>query len=198
MSLDVTVDIVLPAHNEEVDLEHSVRRLHSYLTEQFPLPWRLTVAENASTDRSWEIARRMADELDGVSAMHVDAKGRGGALRAAWLASTADLLVYMDVDLSTGLDALLPLVAPLMSGHSDLATGTRLAHGSRVVRGAKREAISRGYNLLLRLTLRSGSPTPSAVSRRFEPTSPAFSFRWWRTTSGSSTQSCSSSPNTTA
>ena len=56
----------------------------------------------------------------------------------------------MDVDLSTGLEALLPLVAPLLSGHSDLAIGTRLANGAAVVRGPKRELVSRCYTLLLR------------------------------------------------
>ncbi len=84
---------------------------------------------------------------------HLDAKGRGLALSTAWLASDADVLVYMDVDLSTDLSALLPLVAPLVSGHSHLAVGTRLARGSRVVRGPKRELISRAYNLLLHGTL---------------------------------------------
>jgi hypothetical protein len=59
----------------------------------------------------------------------------------------------MDVDLSTGLEALLPLVAPLLSGHSDLAIGSRLAAGAHVRRGVRREVISRGYNLLLRLAL---------------------------------------------
>jgi putative flippase GtrA len=66
------------------------------------------------------------------------------------------VLAYVDVDLSTDLTALLPLVAPLISGHSDLAIGTRLAHGSQVVRGPKREAISRCYNALLRSTLAVG------------------------------------------
>ncbi len=80
-------------------------------------------------------------------------KGRGRALRAAWTASDAQVLAYCDVDLSTDLAALLPLVAPLITGHSDLAIGTRLARDSRVVRGAKREFISRTYNLILRSTL---------------------------------------------
>jgi putative flippase GtrA len=84
---------------------------------------------------------------------HLAAKGRGRALREVWSASDAPVLAYMDVDLSTDLAALLPLVAPLISGHSDVAIGTRLARGARVVRGLKREAISRGYNLLLRGTL---------------------------------------------
>ena len=80
----------------------------------------------------------------------MDLPGRGRALRGIWSQSDAEVLAYMDVDLSTDLNALLPLVAPLLSGHSDLAIGTRLARGSRVIRGPKRELISRGYNMLLR------------------------------------------------
>ncbi len=99
---------------------------------------------------------RLARELERVEALHLDQKGRGRALRAAWSASTARVVAYMDVDLSTDLDALLPLVAPLLSGHSDVAIGTRLASNARVVRGPKRELISRGYNLLLKTTLRAG------------------------------------------
>ena len=91
-----------------------------------------------------------------MRAVHLDHKGRGRALRSAWLASTAAVVCYMDVDLSTDLDALLPLVAPLLTGHSDVAIGSRLAPGARVVRGPKREVISRTYNLILRATLRNG------------------------------------------
>jgi putative flippase GtrA len=150
------VDIVLPVHDEQDDLEVSVRRLVAYLDERFPLPWVVTIADNASVDRTWGIACRLANEVDGVRAVHLEEKGRGRALRAAWSASEAPVVAYMDVDLSTDLDALLPLVAPLLSGHSDLSIGTRLASGARVVRGPKREAISRTYNLLLKTTLRSG------------------------------------------
>lgn len=95
----------------------------------------------------------LADDLPGVEALHLNEKGRGRALRAAWSASDADVVAYMDVDLSTDLSALLPLVAPLVSGHSDVAIGTRLASGARVQRGTKRELISRAYNLVLRGTL---------------------------------------------
>jgi putative flippase GtrA len=144
------VDVVIPVHDEETDLEPCLRRLHAYLTEFLPYPFRITVAENASTDRTVDVARRVAAELPGVRLLVLPEAGRGRALRSAWLRSEAPVLVYMDVDLSTDLAALLPLVAPLISGHSDLAIGTRLARSSRVVRGAKREVISRGYNLLLR------------------------------------------------
>ena len=144
------VDIVIPVYNEENDLGLSVRRLRSYLDRDFPFEARITIADNASTDRTWLVATRLEREVRGVRAMHLEQKGRGRALRAAWLASDADVVAYMDVDLSTGLDALLPLVAPLLSGHSEIAIGSRLLPGSRVVRGLKREIISRTYNTILR------------------------------------------------
>jgi glycosyltransferase involved in cell wall biosynthesis len=147
------VEIVIPVYNEETDLESSVLRLHEYLSRRFPFSWMITIADNASIDRTWGIACRLAGQLDGVQAIHLDQKGRGRALRAAWSASPAAVVAYMDVDLSTDLDALLPIVAPLLSGHSDLAIGSRLAPGARVVRGIKREIISRIYNAILKLTL---------------------------------------------
>ncbi|MFF4899815.1 dolichyl-phosphate beta-glucosyltransferase [Streptomyces sp. NPDC001068] len=147
------LDLAVPVFNEETDLEPSVRRLHTHLRETFPHPFRITVADNASTDATPLIAARLAGELPEVEWIRLADKGRGRALRAAWSRSRAPVLAYLDVDLSTGLTALLPLVAPLLSGHSDLAIGTRLAPGSRVVRGPRREIVSRCYNVLLRCTL---------------------------------------------
>ncbi len=141
---------MVPVRNEERDLAPSVRRLVGYLRESFPFSATVTVADNGSTDATWAIATRLARELPEVRAVHMEQAGRGRALRAIWSQSEAEVLAYMDVDLSTDLNALLPLVAPLLSGHSDVAIGTRLARGSRVIRGPKRELISRGYNLLLR------------------------------------------------
>ena len=147
------VEIVVPVYNEEHILALSVRRLHTYLAESFPYPFRITIADNASTDTTWQVARALEAELPEVRAVHLDQKGRGRALRQVWGASDADVVSYMDVDLSTGLEAFLPLVAPLLSGHSDLAIGSRLHRGSAVVRGPKREFISRTYNLMLRTTM---------------------------------------------
>jgi putative flippase GtrA len=147
------LDVVVPVYNEQADLERCVRRLYEHLTRTFPYPFRITVADNASTDGTLAIARRLAEVLPRVRAVHLAQKGRGRALRAAWSASDAAVLAYLDVDLSTDLNALLPMVAPLISGHSDLAVGSRLSRGSRVVRGPKREIISRCYNLILRGTL---------------------------------------------
>src|SRR5437879_7411449 len=148
------LDIAIPVYNEERDLERSVRRLRRYLDHQFPFEARITVVDNASTDATWAIAQRLVLELRGVRAMRLEDKGRGRAIRHAWLESDAAIVAYMDVDLSTDLDALLPLVAPLISGHSDVAIGSRLVPGARVNRGPKRELISRAYNLLLHITLR--------------------------------------------
>ncbi len=149
------VEVVVPVHNEQRTLEASIWRLHGYLTAHFPFAFRITVADNASTDATWPLARKLAEQLPRVRAVHLDQKGRGRALRHVWSGSDADVVAYMDVDLSTGLEALLPLVAPLLSGHSDLAIGSRLARGAAVVRGPRRELVSRCYNLLLRATLRA-------------------------------------------
>jgi len=148
-----TLDVVVPVHNEAASLEGSIRRLDAFLAAEFPFTARITVVDNASADATWSIARRLRETMPRVEAMHLDEKGRGRALRAAWMASDAPVVAYVDVDLSTDLRALLPLVAPLISGHSDLAIGSRLLHGSSVARGARRELISRSYNLLLRTTL---------------------------------------------
>src|SRR3954452_7598636 len=146
-------DSVVPVYNEEAGLESSVRRLHRFLRDGFPFSWRIVIADNASTDATARIARVLAEDLPGVRVLELDRKGRGRALRAAWSSSRARVVAYMDVDLSTDLRALLPLIAPLVSGHSDLAIGSRLARGARVVRGPKRELISRAYNRILHATL---------------------------------------------
>ncbi|MBW8481731.1 glycosyltransferase [Actinomadura parmotrematis] len=149
------VEIVIPVYNEERVLEASVLRLYAFLRADLPYDFVITVADNASTDTTWNVASRLAETLPHVRAVHLDRKGRGRALRRVWSESSADVVAYMDVDLSTDLDAFLPLVMPLLSGHSDLAIGSRLARGARVVRGPKREFISRSYNLLLRTLMRA-------------------------------------------
>ena len=127
----IDVEIVVPVYNEERDLARSVRRLHDYLRDSLPFTAIVTIADNASTDSTWTVASGLADELPNVRAVHLDQKGRGRALHQVWAASAARVVAYMDVDLSTDLNALLPLVAPLLSGHSDMAIGSRLTR-SRV------------------------------------------------------------------
>ena len=148
------VEIVVPVYNEAPQLAARVTALRSFLDGSFPFRALVTIVDNASTDDTMQVARVLAETVPGIAAMHLPRKGRGYALRAAWSTSIAPVVAYMDVDLSTSLPALLPLVAPLLSGHRDVAIGSRLAHGAHVVRGPKRELISRAYNLLLKVTLR--------------------------------------------
>ncbi len=149
------VDVAIPVYNEAQVLEDSVRGVHTYLTESLSQTFRIVIVDNASTDGTLPLARGLEAELDAVSVDHLAEKGRGRALRHAWEGSSADVVAYMDVDLSTGLEALPPLVAPLISGHSDIAIGTRLGRGSVVERSPRRELISRSYNRVLRAVLRA-------------------------------------------
>ena len=151
----VELDIVVPVTTRKSSWRRTSSSCRASCDAGFPLRWRITIADNASTDSTWAIATALAARDHQVRTLHLGQKGRGRALRVAWTHSDADIVAYMDVDLSTRLEALLPLVAPLMSGHSDVAIGSRLAPGSRVVRGPKREFISRTYNQILRLVLRT-------------------------------------------
>ena len=150
----IAVDIVIPVYNEETALERSVGELRGYLEQHLPYRWNIVIADNASTDRTWEIAQRLATDPS-IRAIHLDQKGRGRALREAWLTSDADVVSYMDVDLSTNLKSFLPLIAPIITGHSDVAIGSRLLKSAVVQRQRKREVISRVYNLMIKLLFRN-------------------------------------------
>ena len=148
----VTVDIVVPVYNEERVLRRNIETLRAFLIETaFPYRWRIVIADNASRDRTLEVARQLAAEYPEVAVLHLDQKGRGRALRAAWLGSDADVVCYMDVDLSTNLRALEPLIRAVAEEDYDLAIGSRLMPASRTTRSLKREVISRAYNLLIKL-----------------------------------------------
>ena len=149
-----TVDLVLPAYNEERQLEESARMLLAWCEAHPGHAWRVVVADNGSTDGTLAVARALQAEYPGrLAALHVPVAGRGLALRTAWLTSPADVAAYMDVDLSTSLDALRGLVDPLAQGEADLAVGSRLHPLARRRRGVRREVLSRGFVLLLRLAL---------------------------------------------
>jgi glycosyltransferase involved in cell wall biosynthesis len=150
------VDVVIPVYNEAAILETTVAQVRAALA---PLPYRscITIADNASTDGTDVIARRLAADSADVRVLRLEEKGRGRALVAAWSTSDADIRAYTDADLSTSLDALDPLLAAIATGRADLAIGSRLVPGSTVNRGFKREFISRSYNRLLRLALRVGT-----------------------------------------
>jgi glycosyltransferase involved in cell wall biosynthesis len=151
------VEIVIPVRNEQQELTGHVQQLIDHLRDHFPCAWQVTIADNGSTDGTWSLAQALATANPGlVRAVHLDLPGRGRALHTVWSASDAEVVAYMDVDLSTDLKALHPLVAPLLSGEAAVAIGSRLAPGAHVVRGPKREIISRTYNLLLRATLGAG------------------------------------------
>ncbi len=150
------IDVVVPVHNDADTLNACVARLRDHLADTLPLPWRITIVDSASTDGTWQTAQDLADRFSGVSAMRLEAEGRGRAVRAAWAASQASVLAYVDVALSTDLNAFLPLVAPLLSGHSDVAVGSRFSRGARVTHGPGRGLNSRGYSRVLALALGTG------------------------------------------
>ena len=157
---DPLVEVVVPVLDEERRLEAGVRGLRAYLDGRPELPTLVTIVDNGSTDATPGLARRLADELEGVRVVRIEERGRGLALRTAWSRSTAPVVAYMDVDLSTELDAFLPLVTPLIDGTGDVAVGSRLVPGARVRRSPRREVLSRGYNALVRAAL--GCPVADA------------------------------------
>ena len=148
----IRVDVVIPVYNEERDLEGSVTRLRQFLLDSVNYDWRIIVADNASQDKTLVIAQELAARYPGQAGyVHLDQKGRGRALRKAWTESDADIVSYMDVDLSTDLSAFKPLIDSLTAGEYDVAIGSRLKSGAQVERGPKREIISRIYNLIIKL-----------------------------------------------
>jgi glycosyltransferase involved in cell wall biosynthesis len=152
---NTTVDIVIPVYNEERDLEESIYALRDFLRTSFPYHWQIVIADNASVDRTLEIAERLSSQFPEVTYLHLDQKGRGRALRRAWLESDADIASYMDVDLSTDLESFTPLIDGLAQRGYHVAIGSRLTQGASVERQLKREIISRCYNLLIKVLFRS-------------------------------------------
>ena len=145
-----SVDVVIPVYNEENVLAGSVTVLRGFLSESLPNPWRIVIADNGSSDGTLGIARSLSEQHADVDYVQIELKGRGRALRKAWLESPAGIVSYMDVDLSTKLDAFPKLISALEDGY-DIAIGSRLMRGAKVRRSLKREVTSRGYNLLIKL-----------------------------------------------
>lgn len=144
-----TVDVVIPVYNEEHVLAQSVATLREFLKANLDKQWKIIIADNASTDRTWEVAQGLDKEHPDVVAVHIDQKGRGRALRKVWLESDSDIVSYMDVDLSTGLDAF-PMIIQAIEDGCGVATGSRLIGNSDVKRSFKRELTSRGYNFIIK------------------------------------------------
>jgi glycosyltransferase involved in cell wall biosynthesis len=152
---DIAVDVVIPVYNEEQDLTRSVDTLHQFLADHCPYRWRIVIADNASVDSTLDIAKELAGRYPEVTYLHLDQKGRGRALRRAWLESDADIVSYMDVDLSTDLEAFPPLIDALAKQGYQIAIGSRLKAGAKVERQLRREFISRSYNRLMKLMFRN-------------------------------------------
>lgn len=144
------VDVVVPCYNEAAVLRASVGRALACFAAHPRFDWRLVVADNGSTDGTSELARALDAEHGAVRALVLPVKGRGRALREAWLASDADVVAYMDADLSTDLAHLPQLIGMVADGTCDVAIGSRLHRRSRTERSLKREITSRGYVLLIR------------------------------------------------
>jgi glycosyltransferase involved in cell wall biosynthesis len=152
----LSVDITIPVLNEERALEGSLNTLASYLSAECPYDWSLTIADNGSTDRTWAIAESYASGNVSARAIQLERPGRGGAVKEAWFTSGADVVAYMDVDLSTGLESLRDLLDPIVRGEADISIGSRLVPGARVERSVRREVTSRIFNGIARGSLRYG------------------------------------------
>jgi glycosyltransferase involved in cell wall biosynthesis len=165
----VRVDVILPVFNEERVLERSVRTLHAYLTDNLRHDWKILIADNGSRDQTAQIAKQLEQTLPNVVAMHIPEAGRGRALTRAMLASDADILSYMDIDLSTDLDAFPKMVNAIAEQRYDVVAGTRLGLGAETTRSLKRELLSRGFvlmtNMLFQTRLRDTQCGFKAISR---------------------------------
>ena len=151
----LTVDIVLPVLNEAYILEESVRTLCMYMEDNLPYHYQIIIADNGSTDGTRRVAAMLAEHFPAVRVVCLPEKGRGRALKQVWLQSRADIVSYMDIDLSTNLDAFVPMITPLVTGDAAIAVGSRLMKESQTTRGLKRDIISRCYNRLIRWTMRT-------------------------------------------
>lgn len=149
-----SVDITVPVLNEQRAIEANLTKLVRHLSEECPYDWCLTVVDNGSTDQTWSLANLFAADNPRTRVIRLDRPGRGGALKKAWSTSNADVVAYMDLDLSTGLEALAPLLDPIVRGEADISIGSRLAQGSSIQRSVQREVISRIYNVIARGLLR--------------------------------------------
>ena len=146
------IDIVVPVLNEEKILQKSITTLDEYMAKHLPYRYQITIADNGSQDKTLEIAKYLAEKYQSARVVSLAERGRGRALKQVWQNSPADILTYMDVDLSTSLDDFLPMIQPLVAGEAGVAIGSRLLKDSKTSRGVKREFISRCYNNIIKWT----------------------------------------------
>ncbi|NQW24495.1 MAG: glycosyltransferase family 2 protein [SAR202 cluster bacterium] len=152
-----TVDITIPVYNEEEALPRTIATLTEFLRDNLSNPWQIVIADNASNDNTRSVSEKLCEQYSGVNYRHLAQKGRGRALRTSWLDSRADIVSYMDADLSTDLPHFPQLIQAIESG-SHIAIGSRLSKESQVSRGFKREFISRSYNRLINSMFFIGLP----------------------------------------
>tara|TARA_B100000315_G_C14528879_1_gene565179 strand:- start:234 stop:938 length:705 start_codon:yes stop_codon:yes gene_type:complete len=149
-----TLDIVFPVFNESKILKKSVETLHTFLSNRISIDWKIVIAENGSTDETLEIARFLSNNYSNVIVRSYEEPGRGRAVKDSWLLSNADLVSYMDVDLSTDLEALIVSLEHMNSDDFDILIGSRLLKDSKVYgRSFKRDFISKTYSLIFRIIL---------------------------------------------
>jgi glycosyltransferase involved in cell wall biosynthesis len=164
------VNITIPVLDEEAQVASSVRELVQFLAMRCRFESEVVIADNGSTDATWDVAGALAKEHPSVRRVRLSEKGRGRAVKKVWAESDCEVLTYMDVDLATELSAFPPLVESIISGGFDLAVGSRLLKPRLTTRGLKREFISRSYNRLIKLLFDPGFSDAQcgfkAISRR--------------------------------
>ncbi|MBM3934282.1 MAG: glycosyltransferase family 2 protein [SAR202 cluster bacterium] len=152
--MPASIEVVIPVLNEEKDLPPSIAKLHGFMEQAFPgRDWRITVMDNGSTDSTPDVATRLSSEFNNVGWVRMEQRGRGRAVKRRWLESKADIVSYMDVDLSTDLNHFPQLVGAIEHDGADIAIGSRLMKGSKVInRPPHREVTARGYSTIFRVT----------------------------------------------
>jgi len=144
--------LILPIYNEEADLSGSVGTLREYASKELgAYDWRIIIGDNGSDDHSSEIYAVLEKDDSRVSHVRLEQKGRGRMLKKIWLEEPFDVSLYMDVDLSTRLSHIKPCVDAIAFSKFDIASGSRMKSGAKVIgRPLKREITSRGYIYLLK------------------------------------------------
>lgn len=149
---DLIVEVALPVYNEEKELEVNTLKLHSFLQKTYGKRcFKITIADNASTDNTLKIAKKLSAKYKEIDFLHLLEKGRGRAIKKVWSKSFASVLSYMDIDLSTNLSGFPSLVEAIVKKNYDLAVGSRLLKTSKIYnRPLLREILSRGLNIIIK------------------------------------------------
>jgi len=146
-----SVDIVIPVYNEGLILEKNVKTLREFIiSKNVDYDYKIIISDNCSIDNTKEVSKRLSKECSDVRYLYIPVKGRGIALKVAWMLSKANVVCFLDADLSADLETLLKMINEILNGW-DACVGSRFVEGSVVKRCLKREITSRGYNLFLKM-----------------------------------------------